>query len=425
LQRRCNRLATSQYDPLLAVLGFIAGPEGSGGGNQLAKEDAMSSRVQSGRRVRRAFCVVALVFGLFASGLAHPGEGRADTSTGASVVTAIFNSGVLAVTGSDSEDGIIVSASTSGDLLVMTNGAAVPISHPFGPVTKDSLWVVFVSSGAGDDTVRVDANLNTTNAAGVLISPTVHISGGAGDDQLASMAGGPIAGFVGAPIAGGGVIHGGLGNDVITSSPGDDQLFGDEGNDTVRWIPGANNDIFDGGDGVDLAEIDDTELVPGASAEHVSVSSDPTSAAVSISRWVPPSYANQILARKIEHLSVLLGNGDDVTTVSDLSGGNLGTLAVVGGKGADLVDASTQADSTLELLLRGDAGNDTLRGGAGSDSVDGGLGNDRLFGNGGQDKISARDGESDAIDCGASSDLAFVDTRPPDSFVNCERIELP
>jgi hemolysin type calcium-binding protein len=103
--------------------------------------------------------------------------------------------------------------------------------------------------------------------------------------------------------------------------------------------------------------------------------------------------------------------------------GSAGRNVIVGGPRNDRLFGRGGSD-----LLRGRAGNDLLDGGRGQDRIFGdrgadlligGPGRDRLVGGRGADRIRARDGQLDAINCGAGRDRVVADARDRISR-NCE-----
>lgn len=70
--------------------------------------------------------------------------------------------------------------------------------------------------------------------------------------------------------------------------------------------------------------------------------------------------------------------------------------------------------------IDGRGGDDRIDGGSGSDVITGGRGNDDVRGSSGNDTINVRDGERDALDCGAGRDVAVTDKH--DRAVHCERV---
>jgi Ca2+-binding RTX toxin-like protein len=143
--------------------------------------------------------------------------------------------------------------------------------------------------------------------------------------------------------AGADVIHGGAGDDTINGGPGittaTDQLYGDDGNDTIKADKADTGALLDGGAGRD-------ELY---------------------GTWA----ANVMNG----------GDGNDY-----LSGGG-GLDVMHGGAGDDSLKGGHAATK-----MYGDDGNDALQGGTGNELLYGGTGNDRLIGNAGNDYLSGGTG---------------------------------
>jgi RTX calcium-binding nonapeptide repeat (4 copies)/WD40-like Beta Propeller Repeat len=95
------------------------------------------------------------------------------------------------------------------------------------------------------------------------------------------------------------------------------------------------------------------------------------------------------------------------TAKADKLTGTAGNDTIHGNGGNDRISGGAGADK-----LYGDAGNDTINAGAGRDSV---------YGGSGKDTIQARDGERDAIDCGAGRDTVVVDKT--DVVKRCETVK--
>jgi len=175
------------------------------------------------------------------------------------------------------------------------------------------------------------------------------------------------------------------GNDVLIGGAGTDRLYGDNGNDDLlgqggsdRLYPGIGNDSSDGGDDNDLVVLAD----PGNALEEF--------------------YGGA-------------GIGDKLLLASGY--GSFGMMSCnefesfVGGDGDDEVDWS---DATVNVEMRGNAGddiltggtgNDILRGSIGHDELSGGEGNDRLYGENGSDDLYGENG-SDALYTGTGYDMA-------------------
>jgi Ca2+-binding RTX toxin-like protein len=198
---------------------------------------------------------------------------------------------------------------------------------------------VFQGAGlpAGGPGLLVDAgtgNDQVTGSAG-----RDELLGGDGDDTLLGAAGNDI-------------LRGGLGNDVLTGGDGDDQMFGDDGDDRLVWNPGDDTDLFEGGAGIDTAEING-----GGGADIFTVTAN--GERVRIDRASPAPFS--VDAGTTENVVLNLNGGDDDFSAT----GNLSAL--------------------VKLTVDGGAGNDTLRGGNGADLLMGGDGNDFIDGNQGND----------------------------------------
>lgn len=138
-------------------------------------------------------------------------------------------------------------------------------------------------------------------------------------------------------------MYGGAGNDTLSGGGGTDILNG-----------GAGADTLSGGDGNDALFIDNADIVSG-------------------------------------------GEGYDTVYADDSQGplglnftvGSTGIEAVWGGRGSDVIDASTAPAfaPSLGVSLYGNAGNDTLIGSTFLDLIEGGLGDDTLTGGLGEDSF--------------------------------------
>jgi Ca2+-binding RTX toxin-like protein len=73
-------------------------------------------------------------------------------------------------------------------------------------------------------------------------------------------------------------------------------------------------------------------------------------------------------------------------------------VQINGGSGNDILDAGP--NTTAQMVLLGEAGNDTLRGGSKQDNLDGGIGNDGFF---------SKDGVTDIVTGGSGTDHAKMD----------------
>lgn len=109
-----------------------------------------------------------------------------------------------------------------------------------------------------------------------------------------------------------------------------------------------------------------------------------------------------------DHVNVTLTTYDAhgnlvVQKTAAYSRGEIGRIVFQGGSGNDrLVN-----DASIDSILRGDAGNDSLLGGSDGDLILGGTGNDVILGGGGSDRIDAGPGEDVVME-------SAVDTQPAD-----------
>ncbi len=326
---------------------------------------------------------------------------------------AVFNSGVLSVVGDAARNAIVVSADAAGNLRVTDNGVAVAVRVTGNvPAVLAQTSLVNIDGRGGDDTLITDKSLNLLDGNGKLaLAPNAVLLGGAGNDILTVGHGGFQGGVLGGPVLGNAVMDGQAGDDLLNSGFGNDVMRGGAGNDTYRWLPGTLTDSWDGGDGVDTAEVigndganDVFQLAPGANGR------------VRFDRLNLVPFTVDIGSTEI--ISLKPGTGDDTVILKDLTGvRDLRRVVVEGGDGNDVVDGSGQAQAPIRLVLRGGDGNDVLKGGAGNDVLEGGAGDDALSGNGGADVLRGGAG-SDTLDGGQDGQVdSLHGGRGADTFV--------
>ncbi len=269
---------------------------------------------------------------------------------------------------------------------------------------------------------------------------------------------------------------------TVTSGSADDWLYGGSGPDHFiggggadRIYGGAGDDLLEGGEGNDIlwgrtattacsaraatTACAATPATTRSTAEPATTRSAPTtSAAAPTTSAAAPAATTSTSTRHPGGIAITLdeaandgvpGEGDNVrddferiygsrgadTFVggagNDVFNGNSGGDAIRGGPGNDELTGGSDADQVF-----GEGGNDTLYGGESDDTVDGGPGRDSLFGDysacsswscpAGNDTLQARDGEGDAVNCGAGADIATVDavdTVSQDGFMLCETLD--
>ncbi len=219
-----------------------------------------------------------------------------------------------------------------------------------------------MAGGGGNDTYVVDAAGDTVTEAAGAGTDTVQTSTlamytlGANVENLTNTGNDT---FTGNGNGLDNVINGGGGADTLNGAGGNDTLNGGAGNDTLNGGAGADtlnggagNDAMAGGGGNDTYVVD-------------TVGDTVTEAAGGGTDTVQTStLATYTLGANVENLTNT-GNG---TFTGD---GNSLDNVINGGGGAD--------------TLNGLDGNDTLNGGIGNDTLDGGAGNDAMTGGGGND----------------------------------------
>ena len=185
-------------------------------------------------------------------------------------------------------------------------------------------------------------------------------------------------------------LDGGVGNDTITLLGGDDtsnggagndQIYGGSGNDELTG--GAGNDSLYGGTGNDIFHVEGQgDIVfesPGEGNDTVIAS------------------AGYYLWGNLETLTLAGGTGaDDFFGVgNELDNsitGNAGSNLLIGGAGNDLINGGDGIDA-----LFGETGNDTLLGGNGIDYLVGGDGNDLVDGGNNPDAVYGLDGDDTLV----------------------------
>jgi Ca2+-binding RTX toxin-like protein len=281
------------------------------------------------------------------------GDAGDDTMSGGSGDdTLIGGTGVDHFDGGEGIDKAVIDRSTAmtANTIILSGDPTLVHSLDNGG-TMRGIEVLNFKGGAGRDTV-ISQSLDDV------------LSGGGGDDYL----------------------DGGGGDDILDGGAGDDKLFAGRGIDRLNG--GADNDFliggddsatnvthFDGGDGVDRAEL------------NVASSTQ----------------ANSLDLRNSGAVQTL-SNGSTIVRVEQLTyWGGLSADTVTGGALIDSISGGRGDD-----VLSGDGGNDTLNGEDDNDRLFGGLGDDRLNGGDGNDALNGGAGRDD-LDGGAGIDRAVID----------------
>ena len=369
----------------------------------------------------------------------HKTEENLRVNVGLPTITAVFNAGILTVTGDNHDNNITVNRDAAGTLLV--NGGAVTITG--GAPTTANTSKIKIFGLAGNDTLTVD------DASGAM--PPALLDGGDGDDTLTgSAADDTLDGG-----AGNDVLNGRDGNDTLLGGPGNDILNGGRGTDTMSGGDGDDQFIWNPGDGSDVIEGDagnDTMLFNGANvAEKVDLSSngprlrffrdvanitmdcnnveqvlfralggtdqvtvnDLTGTTVSnvvvdltSSTGTGDGAADAVIVNGTQTNDVIsVAGSTNGVTVSGLSAAvavigaesNLDRLTVNGLDGVDEIAASALPAGLIQLTLNGGLGDDHLIGSQGDDIIIGDRGADTMFGGPGDDIFPWNPGDGNDI----------------------------
>ncbi len=289
--------------------------------------------------------------------LAVPASASAD-------VNSEVNGGVLTVN-STANDAIAIT-SVGGDVKV--NGA-----DPDGVVDSADITAIDVSGGPGANNI----NLAGVNGNDFTALTSVTVDGGEGNDTIN-----------GTQLAD--ELEGGNGDDRIIgdNNPAGthDESRGESGNDTMVWNPGDGDDINEGGDGSDTAEVN------GGGKEQFQV--EPPAAPggpVLFDRVQPDATFLAPFSVDIgtsERLDLNAGPADDIV---NMAGGAIGlAIEADGGDGNDTIDGSDAAD-----LLTGGIGNDRIVGDNNPAGTD-----DRSIGDAGDDTLVWNPGDGDDLNEG-------------------------
>src|SRR5262249_20651895 len=166
-------------------------------------------------------------------------------------------------------------------------------------------------------------------------------------------------------------------------------VFGQGGNDLMIWNPGDGTDLFEGGDGVDTAQVNG-----GNGSETFTITANGTR--VRFDRISPAPFSLDI--GTTENLVVNANGGDDTITAGNGLAGLI-SLTLDGGAGNDTITGGDGND----MLIGGD-GNDVITGGRGNDVALLGTGDDTFVWNpgDGSDTVEGGDGTDTLVFNGAN-----------------------
>lgn len=299
----------------------------------------------------------------------------------------------------------------------------------------------YASTSARIETLNFDSDpavdLTTVSAIVQGDSGNNTLSGTTGNDTLYGFGGNDtISGNNGNDALYGGTgddsLNGGAGDDLLDGGAGDDSLIGGSGNDTYVYVSG--NDSFSDQSTGDTETIlitggwtledlkferhvaainnplifinaaNSIEIVGGFSANgRIDVIEFEDTSTINIVDRQFTTYGNSsnnsisgLTSSQASINDIMYGYGGNDT----LSGG-VGDDVLYGGDGNDLLNGGNDNDTLYgedgDDTLNGDSGNDTLRGGAGDDTMNGGSGNDLFIYDSGLDTITDSNNTTDVL----------------------------
>jgi Ca2+-binding RTX toxin-like protein len=263
--------------------------------------------------------------------------------------------------------------------------------------TLTNIETVFGSSF--EDTIVGDGNDNSLKGASLSDFPDEAdtIQGGGGDDDIFGEAGNDVL----SGDDGNDSILGGSDDDTITGDSGNDTLHGDDGNDTLDG--GADDDTVTGNSGDDtfvLAKGDGTDTITDFTKGQDLIGLDDGLTFADL------TFSGSDILDSSETLATLTGVNTTTLTQNDFVSLNPDvaphqiTDGGGGTSGDDYIFGSDQADT-----LAGGSGADTLNGNGGDDDIDGGSDNDVLRGDSGNDTIRAGSGDDTATGGAGADDV--------------------
>ncbi|MGQ3047657.1 MAG: hypothetical protein ACT6Q8_19450 [Niveispirillum sp.] len=227
----------------------------------------------------------------------------------------------------------------------------------------------------GNDTVRINANLEDINVTGsgpynVTIDSTtfrlINIEGIAANDgyiRLAVYTSPDGRTKIGTELSGGDTIEGTSGNDYLEGRGGNDSLVGGDGSDVL--IGGTGNDRLEGGDGLDIAvyagNFSSYQITDNGGGSFDIVDQDTSANGDDGTDSLEGIEAIQFGDQFVRILQ-------ETVDIPNQSGKYIyGTVI------SETIDGTSSGDGIL-----GRAGDDTINGGGGGDYVDAGTGNDTI-----------------------------------------------
>jgi Ca2+-binding RTX toxin-like protein len=312
----------------------------------------------------------------------------------------------------------VFTAVANGNRVRFDRVSPAPFTLDIGTVEN-----LVVNMNGGDDT------FTGSNGLAPLIKLTVD--GGAGNDTITGGDGNDT-------------LLGGDGDDTLIGGRGNDLLLGGAGDDVFVWNPGDGSDVVEGQADADTLQFNGANINErfdlSANGPRLRLSRDVGNITLDVDGVETIELAargggdtttvNDLAGTSVATVAIDLANvpgsgtgdgaldtvienataGDDVVQVSSSgSGVSVGGLAasinIVGGEpsdrlivhglaGDDVIDASAVGGGAMALTLDGGDGADVLIGGAGDDTLQGGAGDDVLQGGPGNDVLDGGTGNN-------------------------------
>jgi Ca2+-binding RTX toxin-like protein len=323
--------------------------------------------------------------------------------------------------GGDGNDTVVVNGGNGAEVFSVTaNGTRVRFDRtspaPFSIDIGTSENLVLNANG-GNDTFTAGNGL-----AGLI---NLKVDGGAGDDTLTGGDGNDV-------------LMGGDGNDVINGGRGSDVMIGGAGDDTFVWNPGDGSDTVEGQAGNDTLQFNGANINEkidiSANGSRVRFTRDVGTITMDVNGTEQLNFAalggadtvnvGNLAGTGVAAVNIDLagtpgsGTGDGQADSVIVSGTSHADNIAITGSGGNVNVAGLSAmvnisgaETTDQLTVEGQAGNDMINASGLADSIqltiDGGSGNDQIVGSAGADMLIGGDG-NDIVNGGRGNDTAFL-----------------
>ena len=210
------------------------------------------------------------------------------------------------------------------------------------------------------------------------------------------------------------ILPGEVGNDDnILGGLGNDEIYGESGDDTIQLETNFGNDTIVGGE---TGETNGDRVIASSHTEDLNVTftgdeeggitGTSGSATFEEIEELHTGSGDDTIDATLDTVGTTILAGAGVDTITGGSGGDTifgqdGNDIINGGAGNDQLDGGNDDDT-----INGGIGQDTLIGGAGADTLDGGADNDTIFGGVGNDTLTGGDG-ADQMFGGDDADTFF------------------